>query len=128
MSKSFKPSGYNSLSPYFVVNDAAKFMELMKKIFDAKELRRYDNTDGTIMHAELMIDDSVIMFAEGNENYPPHKLMLHVYVKDVHQTYQRALDQGCTGIEAPVNKPGDPDTRGSFTDYAGNFWAVGTQV
>jgi PhnB protein len=26
-----------------------------------------------------------------------------------------------------VNKDGDPDTRGSFKDFAGNIWAVGTQ-
>ena len=128
MSKPFKPSGYNSLSPYFVVKDAAKFMDLMKHVFDAKELRRYGNDDGTIMHAEMLVDDSVIMLADGNENYPPHKLMLHVYVSDVHRSYQRALEHGCQAVEAPVNKPGDPDIRGSFTDYAGNFWAIGTQL
>jgi uncharacterized glyoxalase superfamily protein PhnB len=59
MNKAFKPAGYNSVSPYFIVNGAQKFIDLMKKIFDAKELRRYDMPDGTIMHAEIQIDDSV---------------------------------------------------------------------
>jgi PhnB protein len=42
MEKQFKPAGYNSVSPYFIVNGAQKFIDLMKAIFDATELRRYD--------------------------------------------------------------------------------------
>ena len=42
----FKPSGYNSLSPYFIVDDCRKMVELLKGIFDAKELRKYEHTDG----------------------------------------------------------------------------------
>ena len=32
----FKPSGYNSVSPYFIVNGAEKFIALMAKVFDAR--------------------------------------------------------------------------------------------
>jgi uncharacterized glyoxalase superfamily protein PhnB len=60
MSKEYKPTGYNSVSPYLVVKGAQKLIDLLKQIFNAKELRRYDMPDGTIMHAEVQIDDSVI--------------------------------------------------------------------
>ena len=30
--------------------------------------------------------------------------------------------------ERPINKPGDPDTRGAFMDFAGNDWSVSTQT
>ena len=66
----FKPTGYNSVSPYFIVNDAKKFITVLENIFNAQELRRYDNNDGTIMHAEFQIDDSVIMMADSNDKYP----------------------------------------------------------
>lgn len=127
MKKSFKPSNYNSVSPYFVVKGAQRFIDLLKGVFDASELRRYDLPDGSVMHAEVQIDDSVIMVADANENYPPHQLMIHVYVPDAQAAYRKALAAGCEGVEEPVHKKDDPDLRGSFKDFAGNFWSIGTQ-
>ncbi len=66
----FKPTGYNSLSPYFIVDDCRKMVELLKGIFDAEELRKYEHPDGAIMHMELKIDDSVIMLANSSKEYP----------------------------------------------------------
>ena len=128
MKRDYKPKAYNSLSPYFIVNDCRKMIDLLKGIFDAKELRKYENADGTIMHMELQIDDSVIMLSEASERYPANQFLIHVYVPDVRATFKRAIDLGCQAIEEPVNKPGDPDMRGTFKDYQGNMWAVGTQV
>ena len=127
MSTSFKPSGYNSLSPYLIVDGAQKMIDLLKEIFDAKELRRYDDPNGTIMHVEVRIDDSVIMMSDATSTYPANKFLLHVYVPDVHATFNKAIELGCEVIERPVNKEGDPDTRGSFKDFSGNVWPVGTQ-
>ena len=127
MNTSFKPTGYNSLSPYLIVDGAQKMLDLLKGIFQASELRRYDNPDGTIMHVEVRIDDSVLMIADASSEYPANELLLHVYVPDVHETFKKAIDLGCEAIEQPVNKGGDPDTRGSFKDFSGNIWAVGTQ-
>lgn len=66
MDNHFKPTGYNSVWPYFVVNGAQKSIDLLKQIFDAKELKRYDMPDETIMHAEIRIDDSVIMIGDSS--------------------------------------------------------------
>jgi len=54
--------------------------------------------------------------------------MLHIYVPDVLKTFDKAIENGCEMIEKPINKQGDPDTRGSFYDFAGNYWAVSTQT
>jgi uncharacterized glyoxalase superfamily protein PhnB len=124
----YKPSGYNSLSPYLIVDGCQKMITLLKNIFDAKEMRRYDNSDGTIMHVELKIDDSIIMMADSSASYPANNLLLHVYVPDVHAVFNKAISLGCESLEAPVNKSGDPDVRGSFKDFQGNTWAVGTQM
>ncbi len=128
MNKDFKPKGYNSVSPYFIVNGAQKLIDLMKEIFDAKELRRYDTPDGTIMHAEIQIDDSVIMLGDSSEKFPPVQLVMHVYVPNVDETFDKAIKAGCEVIEQPKQRENDPDRRATFKDFAGNMWSVGTQL
>jgi PhnB protein len=127
MSQPFKPKGYNSVSPYFIVNGAQRFIDLMKTVFDAKELRRFDNPDGTIMHAEIQIDDSVIMLGEASDKWPQQSTVMHVYVANVDETFQKATDAGCEIVEKPTVKEGDPDKRGTFKDFWGNMWSLGTQ-
>lgn len=127
MNKNFKPTGYNSVSPYFIVNGAQKFIDLMKRIFDAKELRRYDMPDGTIMHAEIQIDDSVIMLGDSSDRFPQVPLVMHVYVPNVDETFDKAINAGCEIVERPKESEGDPDRRATFKDFAGNMWSVGTQ-
>lgn len=128
MKKDFKPAGYNSLSPYLVVDGAQKMMDLLQKIFDAKELRKYKGPDGRILHAEMQLDDSVLMLADATEAYPQSGSLVHVYVSDVDAIYKKALDAGCQGVQEPQERDGDPDRRGGFRDFAGNFWSVSTQV
>lgn len=127
MEKQFKPTGYNSLSPYFIVDDAQKLIDLLSGIFSAKELRRFDLPNGKIMHAEIQIDDSVIMLADSSEQYPAITLLLHVYVTLVEETFKKAMNLGCELVESPTQKEGDPDCRGTFKDFAGNTWSIGTQ-
>lgn len=126
--RAYKPDNYTSVSPYFIIYEAQKFIDLMKAIFDANELKRYDRTDGSIMHAELQIDDSVIMLGTASQEFTPTTFWMHVYVPDAIATYEKALSLGCEGIEPPINKEGDPDTRGTFKNFAGNMWSVGTRL
>ncbi len=123
----YKPLHYNSLSPYLIVDNAQELVNQLTAVFNATVLRRYDRPDGSIMHVELQLDDSVIMLSNSTAQYPAHKTMLHFYVPDVLATYRRAINNGCTPVSEPVNQPGDPDTRGSFYDAAGNHWSVSTQ-
>jgi uncharacterized glyoxalase superfamily protein PhnB len=127
MSNTFKPSGYNSVSPYFIVKGAQQFISLMKEVFDAKELRRYDNPDGTIMHAEMGIDDSVIMLGDASDKFPAVPIVMHVYVPNVDEVFQKAVNAGCQVVEEPKEREGDPDRRATFKDFGGNMWSVGTQ-
>ena len=128
MNKTFKPTGYNSVSPYFIVNGAQRLIDLLKNIFDATELRRYEMPDGTIMHAEIQLDDSVIMFGDSSDRYPPVPIVIHVYVPDVDKTFEKAVRAGCEIIEKPKQQENDPDRRGTFKDFAGNMWSIGTQL
>jgi len=111
-----KPEGYSSVSVYLVVDGAQRVIEFLKKTFDATELRRYDMPDGSIMHAEVRIDDTVVMIADGGGAWPAFPSWLHVYVQDVDATYQRALAAGGVSVQAPERKEGDPDRRGGVKD------------
>lgn len=124
----YKPERYNSLSPYLIVDDAQRLVDLLKAVFNATELRRFDHENGTIAHIELQLDDTVLMLSNSTENYAANTTMLHFYVPDVFAAFNAAIAQGCQVIETPANKPGDPDTRGAFMDFAGNYWAVSTQT
>lgn len=128
MNKPFKPADYNSVSPYFIIDDAQRFIDLVKDIFAAKELRRFDLPDGKIMHAEMQIDDSVIMLSNSTDKYPQVPMVMHVYVSDVDEVFKRAIDAGCVVVQEPKQQEGDPDRRATFEDFAGNMWSVGSQV
>lgn len=100
---------------------------MLHATFGAEEKRKFMREDGSIMHAEIQVGDSIIMLSDATEAYPSYSLWLHVYVPDAQKTYEKALASGFIGVEAPVNKEGDPDLRGTFKDFAGNHWAIGTQ-
>lgn len=127
MAPTFKPENYNSLSPYIISSDASKLADILAIVFDAAITRRFDLPDGKIMHAEIKIDDSILMIADSNEKYPPNQSILHVYVADSDAVFAKALAAGCKELEPVTQKDGDPDKRGTFTDFDGNMWSVSTQ-
>lgn len=90
----FKPESYNSLSPYLIVNGAQRLADLLKTVFNATELRKYNREDGSVMHMEVLIDDSVVMISDATADYPGQKTMLHLYVPDVMATFKLAIDNG----------------------------------
>ena len=128
MSAGWKPEGYSSVSVYIVTEGAERVIEFLRKVFGAADLRRFDTPDGKIMHAEVRIDDTVVMIADAGGAYPAVPAWLHVYVPDVEATYQRALAAGGVSVQEPVRKTGDPDKRGGVKDPGGNTWWIATQV
>ncbi len=128
MDQHYKPRGYSSVSAYIVADEAQNVINFVMKAFDAVETRRYDMPDGTIMHAEIKIDDTIIMIGDsGNEN-PAFPIWLHVYVPDVDATYQKALNAGGISVDKPTRKKDDPDRRAGIKDPAGNTWWIATQI
>jgi uncharacterized glyoxalase superfamily protein PhnB len=127
MNKSYKPDSYNSVSPYLIVNGAAATIDFLEAVFGAVELRRFPGEAGKIMHAEVRIDDTVVMLADGAEGWPPIPSYVHVYVRDVDEVYQRALAAGAASVQEPVQKE-DEDKRGGVKDAGGTTWWIATKV
>jgi uncharacterized glyoxalase superfamily protein PhnB len=124
---SYKPQGYNAVSPYLIVDGANGTIEFLKQVFAAVELRRFPDESGRVTHAEVRLDDTVIMIADRAEGWPAVAAHVHVYVPNVDATYQRAIAAGATSIQEPVQKD-DPDRRGGVRDVGGTTWWIATQV
>jgi uncharacterized glyoxalase superfamily protein PhnB len=127
MMTDYKPAGYTSVSPYLIVSDATGTIDFLARAFDAVELRRFPAPDGRLMHAEVRIDDTVVMLADATDGWPAVAAHVHVYVRDVDAAYRRALDAGATSVQEPVKKD-DADTRGGVKDSGGTTWWIATKV
>lgn len=123
----YKPEGYTSVAPYLIVDGADRTIEFLMKAFGAVELRRFPAPDGGIMHAEVRIDDTVLMLGDSGPGFPAVPAHVHVYVADVDATYQKALAAGATPVRPPEQK-GDDDKRGGVKDAGGTTWWIGTTM
>lgn len=123
----YKPDGYNSVSPYLLVNGAQASIDFLVAVFDAEKLRMIPGEDGRIRHGEVRIDDSVLMLADAIEGWPAVPGHVHIYVADVDATWARALEAGATVVQEPKQKD-DPDKRGGFKDAGGTTWWVSQQI
>ncbi len=124
----YKPQGYASVSVYIMADGAQRLIDFLKQTFDARQTRRTDLPDGSIMHVEVQIDDTVVMMADASEEFPAFPVWLHVYVPDVDVTYQQALEAGGVSVQEPSQREGEPDRRGGVKDQCGNTWWIATQV
>jgi PhnB protein len=124
----FKPEGYTSVAPYIMVDGAQGVVDFLRRVFGGTQLRRFDAPGGGIMHVEVRVGDTVVMLADAGETHPAFPIWLHVYVPDVDAAYARAIEAGGEAVQAPVQKPGDPDRRGGVKDPAGNTWWISTQI
>ena len=62
MNSYYKPGGYNTASPYLIVNGAAQTIDFLVKAFGAVEIR---------------IEDSFLMLADGDEDWPTAPSNVH---------------------------------------------------
>lgn len=51
-----------------------------------------------IMHGEIKIGNSIIMFADSTAEYPPMNAGLLIYVKDAGITYNKAFENGASAV------------------------------
>jgi PhnB protein len=117
--------GFHSITPYLISAGVPRLIDFMKEAFGAEEIFRMPLPDGSIMHAEVRIGDSMIELSDGNEQHPPSPTGLHIYVADANAVYDRAVAAGATSLYKPVEHSyGDLD--GGITDPSGNHWYIAT--
>jgi PhnB protein len=114
------PSPYNRLMPYMILPNAYRFVEFMKNVFGATEHAIIPRSEGLIMHGELSIGDSVIMFADTTEDIAARPAGIFIYVENVDDTYKKALTFGASSLREPGRQPYGYTC--GFHDPFGNDW------
>ena len=129
------PEGYNTVTATLTVREAAKAIEFYKKAFDANELYRFPGPDGkTIMHAEIMIGNSIVMLADempGMGCRSPQSIggtgsSIYLYVNDADSTFNKAVSAGAK-VLMPLMEGFWGDRFGSIEDPFGHVWGIATR-
>ena len=128
------PDGYNSVTPYLIVDDAERAIQFYAQAFGAEEKFRLPMGD-KIGHAEIKIGDSFVMLADefpdmghlgpNKRGGPTSSIVL--YVEDVDSAFKTALNAGAKEHRA-VQDQFWGDRMGTLTDPFGHQWSLATHV
>ena len=99
-----QPQGFHTVTPYLVVDGAARLIDFLEAVFDAEQVERLAAPGGRIGHAEVRIGDSVMMLGDAHGEHKPMQMMLYVYVDDVDVTFQRALTAGAAAVQPAADQ------------------------
>lgn len=118
------PKGYNTVNPFLFAKDALRLIEFLTEVFEAEEdmAGHTIDTDGLLLHSEILIGSSRVMIAERKPRWPSALSFLQVYVDNVETVLARAERLGASIVTRPTEFFGDLFSR--FLDPWGNLWWV----
>ncbi len=118
------PEHLRNVTPRLVVPDATAAVAFYARAFAAQELgERHYAPDGTLVHAELQIGDSVVMVTEG-EGF---KALLCTYWPDVDAAWERAIAAGAHVVH-PLANQFYGERGGRVEDPYGQQWMLGARL
>jgi len=93
----------HTVTVYFHIKGAPKFIEFLTDAFAAEELMRHEES-GMLAHAKVRIGDSAIELGEARYESQPLPPAIYLFVKDVDATYERALNAGASSLMEPKDQ------------------------
>lgn len=129
------PDGYHSVTAYLTCNNCAEALAFYQQAFGATELLCMPTPDGKIGHAELMIGNSPVMFADEIEeagNQSPDSLggspvSMMIYTEDCDAMFAQAIAAGATAVK-PLQDQFYGDRSGTVKDPYGHVWTISTHI
>ena len=126
------PGAY-PLNAYITINGCSDAIEFYKKAFGATEKGRLLMPDGTIGHAEIDIEGTMLMMADENADWGTkgpltlggNPMSFGLYVKDADAAFQKAIDAGGTSVMG-VEDMFYGDRVGQVMDPFGYKWMIAT--
>ncbi|HYY49159.1 MAG TPA: VOC family protein [Thermoplasmata archaeon] len=123
------------MTPYLVIDGAARAIEFYKKAFGAKEINRAAGPDGSIMNATIRIGDSFIMMCDefpGGDTKAPTSaaattMNIHLYSKDVDKLWNQAVNAGAQPT-LPLDNQFWGERYGKLQDPFGHVWSMSMAV
>lgn len=125
---SHKPPGHPAVSSYLTVADAEACLAFIETTLGGRVLTRHRREDGSIMHAEVRVADSVIMVGQPEGGDAGAGSDVHVYLPDVDASFDRMISAGGQAMQAPRQNPGEADRRAGVTAPDGTRWWIATRV
>lgn len=121
------PKGFHTITPYLVVTDPSALIEFLKNAFNAVEIHRVQRHDGSVMHAQVQIGDSMLMMGGATAECPAMEAGIYLYVEDSDALYARAVAAGATSLMPPTDEFWG-DRMGGVRDPSGTCWWIATHV
>lgn len=116
------PEGYNRVMPYLILNNPEAFLKFTQEVFGATEKMKVMRDENTIMHGEILIGESCIMFAGATDEFSVQNAGMYINVADADATFEKALAAGATSVMPPADQ--DYGRSGGVKDPCGNVWWV----
>jgi PhnB protein len=119
------PKGHQVVMPYLMLKGALKFIEFTKAVFNAEltaSMHKLREDGATVIHSEITIGGSTIMFTDATEQWKEQTANLFVYVHNADDTYKRAIDHGAITVMELNNQ--DYGRTCGVTDPFGNVWWI----
>lgn len=118
------PDNNQTVMPYLILPNAPGFLSFAEKVFNAKEISKYMRDEKTIMHAEIMIGDSTIMFADATEEFKSSTAGLFVFVENSDESFEKAIQEGASVVREITDE--EYGRGGGIKDPFGNTWWITT--
>jgi uncharacterized glyoxalase superfamily protein PhnB len=117
------PKGHQVLMPYLIIRNADRFPGFAQHVFNANQTFVKLRDDGkSIMHSEIQIANSTVMFCDTSEKWQEAPANLFVYVNDATACYNAALNYGATSVMDPARQ--NYGYAGGIKDPFGNVWWI----
>ena len=131
----FQPEGFHSVTPSITIKGAAAALDFYQRALGAVELYRIEGADGTIMHAEMKIGDSIVMLSDefpawgalGPKSIGGASGSLMIYTEDADALTARAAAAGAIVRMPPTNQFWG-DRSSMIEDPFGHRWSLATRV
>ncbi|MEO7046111.1 MAG: VOC family protein [Ferruginibacter sp.] len=94
------PEHYTSVTPWIISPSSANLIEFLKAAFKAEEIpnSRIKNEDGVIINVVVKIGNARVKLFDSREGWAPTPSFLNLYVEDVEDVYQKALELGAISV------------------------------
>jgi uncharacterized glyoxalase superfamily protein PhnB len=120
-------NGFSAITPYLLVEGVDRLLTFLPEAFGAQVLARETRPDGSIMHAEVRIGDSMLMMGGAGGGFGPMPASLYLYVANCDAVYEQALQAGASSVFEVMDLPSG-ERYGGVKDPCGNVWWVATHV